>query len=108
MKNFVQHGNTLTLTAPTDLTSGDGVIVGSIFAIANTNALTGQDVECELAGVFELPKATGALAQGAKVYWNNTSKNVTGTASGNTLIGVTTKGAGANDAAVPVRLNGTF
>ena len=58
--------------------------------------------------VFELPKATGALTQGAQAYWHSTSKNVTGTATGNTLIGVVTQAAGENDTTAVVRLNGSF
>jgi predicted RecA/RadA family phage recombinase len=108
VKNFVQRGNTLTLNAPADILSGDAVIVGSIFGVANTDALSGEEVECDVVGVFDLPKATGALTQGAKAYWNTTNKNVTGTASGNTLIGVAVKAAGANDTVATVRLNGSF
>ena len=34
MKNYVQPGNTITLTAPYAVTSGDGFLVGSIFGVA--------------------------------------------------------------------------
>ena len=34
MKNYVQPGNTITLTAPYTVASGDGLLVGSIFGIA--------------------------------------------------------------------------
>ena len=34
MKNYVQPGNTITLTAPYAVASGDGLLVGSIFGIA--------------------------------------------------------------------------
>ena len=108
MKNFVQRGNTLTLIAPGAVLSGDGVLVGSIFGVANTDAASGAEVECDVVGVFDLPKAAGALTQGAKVYWSTANKNVSTTASGNTLIGVTTKAAGSGDATAPVRLNGSF
>ena len=33
MKNYVQPGNTITLTAPYAIASGDGLLVGSIFGI---------------------------------------------------------------------------
>jgi predicted RecA/RadA family phage recombinase len=34
MKNFVQPGNTITLTAPYAVASGDGLLVGYIFGVA--------------------------------------------------------------------------
>ena len=34
MKNYVQPGNTITLTAPYAVVSGDGLLVGSIFGVA--------------------------------------------------------------------------
>jgi len=43
MKNFVQPGKTITLTAPYAVTSGDGLLVGSVFGVAaGTAALTCQ------------------------------------------------------------------
>ena len=33
MKNYVQPGNTITLTAPYAVASGDGLLVGAIFGI---------------------------------------------------------------------------
>ena len=33
MKTYVQPGNTITLTAPYAVASGDGLLVGSIFGI---------------------------------------------------------------------------
>ena len=41
MKNYVQPGNTITLTAPYAVTSGDGLLVGSIFGIASGAAALG-------------------------------------------------------------------
>ena len=106
-KNFIQPGNTLTLTAPSDVSSGDGVLVGTIFGVAAGAAVSGAELEAVVEGVFEMTKATGAITQGAKVYWDNTNKNVTTTATANTLIGAATVAAASGDATVPVRLNGT-
>lgn len=94
MKNYVQKGDTITLTAPYAVSSGQGFLVGSLFAIANADAANGGTVEGETEGVFDLTKATGqAWAQGVKVYWDNTAKNVTTTSTSNTLIGVATLAA---------------
>jgi len=34
-KNYIQSGNVLTLTAPSDVSSGDGLLVGSIFGVGS-------------------------------------------------------------------------
>ncbi len=107
MENFRQPGHTLPLIAPYNVASGGGALIGSIFGVAATAVTSGQEGEFSLVGVYELPKATGVINQGAKVYWNDTAKNITTTASGNTLIGAATKGAASNDPTVLVRLNGT-
>ena len=56
MKNYVQPGNTITLTAPYDVASGDGLLVGSIFGVASGTAALGETVEAALVGVYELKK----------------------------------------------------
>jgi predicted RecA/RadA family phage recombinase len=108
MKTFIQSGNVVTLAAPAAVKSGDGVLVGSLFGVAAYDAAAGADVECSIVGVYELPKASGAINQGAKVYWVAADKNCSGAdASGaNKLIGAATETAGGADAKVRVRLNG--
>jgi predicted RecA/RadA family phage recombinase len=89
MINYVQEGETLTLAAPTGgVSSGDGMLVGDLFGVASYDALVGVDVECALCGVFDLAKVSAqAWTQGASVYWDDSAKLVTTTASTNTPIG---------------------
>lgn len=109
MKNYIQPGQTLTLTAPYAVASGAGLLVGSIFGVACFTAGNGETVEAQVEGVFELPKTSAlAIAIGDKVYWDNTAKEVNKTSSGNTLIGVAVSAAGNPSATVNVRLNGSF
>ncbi len=56
MKNYVQPGNTITLTAPYSVTSGDGLLVGSIFGVAAGDAADAETLEVALIGVFDLTK----------------------------------------------------
>jgi predicted RecA/RadA family phage recombinase len=92
-RNFVQPGDTLTLTAPRTLASGDGFMVGGIFAVALAAAATGKPVEARRVGVFDLTKLAGAAwTPGQKLYWDNTAFNVTGTANAN-LIGAAPQAA---------------
>jgi Uncharacterized conserved protein len=100
MKNFIQSGEILEVTAPYDVSSGDGVLVGSIFGFAVTSAVSGQPVNVKRKGVFEHAKTSAqAWTQGAAIYWDNTNKVLTTTASGNTLVGAAALPA-ANPSAV--------
>ena len=111
MKNYVQPGNTITLTAPYAVASGEGLLVGAIFGVAAGTAASGATVEAALTGVFDLTKiGSQAWTVGAKVYWDDTNKRCTTVATDNTLIGVAVVAVagGAGDTIGRVRLNGSF
>jgi predicted RecA/RadA family phage recombinase len=111
MKNYVQPGNTITLTAPYDVASGDGLLVGAIFGVATGAAANGEPIEAALVGVFDLKKVgSQAWAVGDKIYWDNTAKQATKTATDNTLIGAAIEavGNGAGETVGRVRLNASF
>lgn len=108
MKNFHQPGDTVTFTASVTVTSGQPVAMGSLFGIAVTDATSGQTFEAALVGVFDLPKATGAVTAGAKIYWDASEGEVTTDADSgaNPLIGAAVAAAASDAATVKVRLNG--
>ena len=108
MKNFIQDGNVLTVTAPTGgVSSGDGIIVGALFGICAYDAAQTEEVEIAVVGVFELPKASGQINEGAQVWWETSPGNVVNaTQAGAFPIGVAVRAAGTNDATVRVRLSG--
>ena len=111
MKNYVQPGNTITLTAPYAVASGDGLLVGSIFGVASSTAAIGEPIETALVGVFDITKiGSQAWTVGAKVYWDNTNKRCTTVATDNTLIGAAVEAvaSGAGDILGRVRLNAAF
>ncbi len=99
MQNFIQRGDTIAIPAPADLVSGAGVLVGSFFGAATTDALEGALVECQVEGIVALAKAAGAWTAGMPVFWDDaeglaTADDDTG---GNARIGVAV--AAAADAA---------
>jgi len=117
MQNYVHKGNTLTVTAPYAVNSGAGVLVGHIFGIACFTVASGAIVEAQVEGVFDLAKDTSTFNAGDYVYWDNTNKVATSTATSNTKIGVAeltnpdgtaALGGGSGDATVRVRLNPAF
>lgn len=110
MKNYVQAGNDLTLDAPADVSSGDGVLIGAIFGVAAVDAVSGDPVDIRTRGVFSLPKAAVAVAIGDLVYWDDTAKVATtdDDTGGNPKIGVAVAAAIDSAAKATVRLNGAF
>lgn len=109
MKNYIQTGEYITITASTDIDSGAGVLVGSLFGVAQTSATSGNNVALLTTGVVQLPKSTSqAFAVGVAVYWNDGNKIVTTTPTNNTKIGVAVLDAISSEATAQVRLNGSF
>lgn len=109
--NYVQDGEVLDLTAPYAVSSGDGLLVGSIFGVAQADAENAASVSAVRRGVFTLTKTAGeAWTQGAKIYWDNTAKSCTTTAStsagDNTLIGAAASAAGSAATTGDVALDG--
>lgn len=107
MKNYVDSGDTVTLTAPAAVASGAGVLIGSLFGVAQNAAENGASLVIVTKGVFDLTKVgSQAWTVGAKVYWDAGNARCTTVASGNTLIGVATEavGNGAGDTTGRVRL----
>lgn len=64
MKNFIQPGEVVTVTSPGIVASGGGVLIGAMFGVATHAAGTGDPLELALTGVYELPKAAGAITAG--------------------------------------------
>lgn len=110
MRNFIQPGNTVTVVAPSGgVSSGDGVLIGSLFGVACGDALMGAEVELATVGVYDLEKATGVeMTAGGAAFFDASTEKITSVAAGNTLVGVALAAAGSSDEIARVRLNGVF
>jgi predicted RecA/RadA family phage recombinase len=108
MKNFIQRGDMITVTAPTGgVTSGQGVLVGNLFGVVATTVAEGKSVEIATVGVYELPKLVSAvIAAGERVAWDDIAKQVVVPGTGMVPIGVATLAAGNGVATVRVKLDG--
>ncbi|HEX7127294.1 MAG TPA: DUF2190 family protein [Thermodesulfobacteriota bacterium] len=106
--NYRGEGDVLPLTAPIGgVTSGSAYLISGLLVVAMDTAGQGQPFSGKTTGLFVLPKATGeAWTQCQKLYWDDTNKRLTTTASGNTLVGVAAKPAGSTDTVGEVRLDG--
>ena len=107
--NFIQPGDTITITAPATVTSGGVVVADSIIGIALGDALIGGPVDVKTSGVFELPKvAVDDMTLGATVYYDETAELVTidDDTGGNPKLGTVVQAAGSSTGTVRVRLSG--
>ncbi|WHZ36638.1 DUF2190 family protein [Sagittula sp. MA-2] len=109
MKNYVQKGENITVTATAAASSGEGVLVGSLFGIAAGDAAIGEDLDLVTVGVFTMPKvSTDAFTVGAAVYWDDSVGLVTtdDDTGNNPAIGLAVTAAANPSGTVNVRLNG--
>ena len=107
MRNFRQTGDVVTVPAPANVKSGDGVLVGTLFGVNSYDAENGEDIEIKVNGVFELPKlGAQAWTVGALVYWDNSNKRCTTVGTDNTLIGKALEAAANPSPTGIVRLSG--
>lgn len=108
MKNFIHTGDRAALTAPAGgAISGQPMLVGSLFAIPSKSAAEGEFVPVMLEGTFRIAKATDiSISEGQKIYWNDSERHVTTTASGNKKIGAAVENVSTAATMIKVRLDG--
>lgn len=96
---FKQPGDVLEFTAPSGgVTAGVPVLIGSVLVIPTTTAAQGVLFRGKRTGVHTVPKATGAAwTEGAILYWDNTAKNFTTTATSNFRVGFAAAAAASGD-----------
>lgn len=88
MKNFVQVGDILDGIAPAGgVIGGNAYILGAAFGVAASTASEGDPFAFAVEGVVSLPIPTAAVAQFAKVYWDDTAKTLTTTVGSNQKVG---------------------
>jgi len=105
---FVHDGGSIDYTPSSAVAAGDVVVQNNLVGVARTPIAANALGSLAVAGVFDVPKATGtgkAIAAGKTVYWDATNKVATETSSGNTLMGKTVAATADADAMVRVRMS---
>ena len=104
MQNFIQPGKAIDVLVTASFThaSGDLVAIGSLIGVAATAGAPGATISIWTEGVFELPKAAGAIDVGDPVYYDASTGGVA--SSGSLLVGVAVAGAEVLDKTVRVKL----
>lgn len=111
MKNSVMSGEKVEVAAPYDVLSGGGALVGSLFGIAQADALSGKTAVLLTRGVVDMAKTSAqAWTVGALIYWDNSTKLATtaAAAGANKMIGVALEAADNPSAVGRVLLSGAF
>lgn len=118
-QNYIQSGASIEValgSGETTVKVGDGRLIGTMFGVVLSLTRAGQTVFSNQAsaqgdiaivalnGVFSLPKASGAITLGAKLYWDATAKNLTTTTTSNTFVGYAFAAAASGDTTVPLKL----
>lgn len=108
MKTYAQEAEVVELTAPSGgVVSGTAVLIGSLVVVATHDAAVGEKFNGLAVGVVDHAKVSAqAWTEGAKIYWDNTAKNMTTTVGSNTLVGVAAAAAANPSATGKVRLDG--
>lgn len=90
MKNYIQPGKSITATAPSGgVASGAGVLIGTLFGIAQHDAAEGAELELLTEGVVEIGKTSAlAIEVGDRLFWDATNKVVNKTATAQVCVGI--------------------
>lgn len=107
MKNLIQDGNIITIAAPYARVSGEGALVGSLFGVCTMDAASAASVDIAVTGVYDVTKlSTDVVAAGALLYWDDTNKRLTVTASTHKLVGLATRADGSGNTTARILLKG--
>ena len=107
-KNYVQEGDVIdhVNASGSTITSGTAVLIGARLGVALADIANGATGSVQVEGVFTVTKlGTDVVAAGALLYWDNTNKRLTTTASGNTLSGFAVAAAGSGVTTVNIKIN---
>lgn len=115
-QTYIQPGDMLDYIngSGAAIASGDPVLVGSILGIATKDIADGSCGVLAVTKVHSVRKATGAVTQGAALYWDADGNPLNGetgigclttTSTDNTLVGYAAIAAAETDETVGIKLN---
>ncbi len=90
MKTFVQSDDNVTLTAPGGgVTSGTGLLIGSLFCIPAVTAAATEKFVAVIRGIVTHAKVSAqAWTEGQRLYWNAGLSQVTSDGTAGPYVGV--------------------
>ena len=104
---YWQRGDAVDYTngGSAKIEANEVIVFGTKIGVAGTDIAVGELGSLIVAGVFALPKASGAITAGAAVYWDATNGNITTTSTNNTLAGFAVAAAESAAETVLVKIN---
>lgn len=99
---FARNGSNFDYVCTGEVKRGDVIVVNDMLGIAAVNGEAGKTIAVYAEGVFRLPKGTGELAQGKKVFWDDSANQVA--ASGSIELGLVWATAASEDTIVEVKI----
>lgn len=99
MKNYIQDGQIIDLTAAEELSSGELVQIGDRVGAAAVDIANGSEGSVRLSGVINAAKTTSqSWTVGQKLYMNTSTKALTNVATaGYPFAGICVEAAGSSD-----------
>lgn len=71
MKNYIGPGDHISFVAGADVTSGSGVVIGTLLGVTTHDVKNGATGTAAIEGVFTLPKlSTAVIAEGDRLIWD--------------------------------------
>lgn len=87
----IQDGDVVDYTATTTIANGDIIPLTDRVGVALSDAVLGDNISLDLEGVYEMGATVAdAIAFGAVVYFDATTRLVTTVATGNVKAGIAT------------------
>lgn len=102
MTSFARNGSNFDYVCTDTVQRGDVIVVNDMLGVAAVNGEAGKTIAVYAEGVFRLPKGTGELAQGKKVFWDADTKKVV--ATGDVELGLVWATAASADTIVQVKI----
>lgn len=106
MKNFIQNGDTLTLTPGAAVASGVGYLFGTgLFGVATNDVAISTPGEFRTEGVVDIAKTSAlAISTGDRLYWDVTNKVVNKTSTAQQCVGIAVADAANPSSTVRMKL----
>jgi predicted RecA/RadA family phage recombinase len=113
MENYVSPGDLVTITAPSTVTAGQILAVGTnLFGVVQNSAASGATTVLATRGIFTLnadvTNTAAVVGQFATHHTTNNAISVTAPGAGFVKVGVFVQAKATTDNTVVVRLNGSF
>ena len=106
MKNFIQEGDTLTLTPAAAVASGVGYLFGAgLFGVATNDVVISTPGEFLTEGIVEIGKTSAlAISVGDRLFWDPAGKVVNKTTTAQQCVGVAVTAASNPSPTVRMKL----